>query len=548
MSRRAPFTLLRGPVRAALLLACGIAACGEEGPTIPADPLETAVLEVVEGDTRGVVAQQPEVQPSVRVTTPDGLPLQDVEVSWTPGEGDGTAAEATVTDAGGVAVAAWTLGERADTQRITARIENGAQVTVEAVAEAGAVSSLDGPDVVFVEVGMSTPVPIALRDDFGNEIPPSRVTWSVAATDLATVNDLGVLTGIAQGRTELTVEVDGATATFPLQVSPPLRLERLFVGNSHACGLRVDGEAFCWGNNNLGQLGTGHRDKVDGAVRVLSPEPLAYMSLGDLKSCALSVTDNAYCWGDRSHALLGDSVGFPELHQPTQIAVEGPFRWIETGIHDTHCAVLHAGDALCWGHDDRGQVGDGQRVGTVYWPKPLAVDEPILEIRLSIFHGCALAESGKAWCWGQGADVGRGLISEDQTPAPVAGDEVFTELVRGFSGTCGLTADRSAYCWGGESYMTILRPGEDFRVPTLLTDARFRQLAIGEHGACGILLEGDAVCWSGGDPEFRPLEVPGVREIGVGWFFSCALDTDGAPWCWRSDYGPTPRRIFLNEP
>ena len=80
----------------------------------------------------------------------------------------------------------------------------------------------------------------------------------------------------------------------------------------HMCVLDIDGKAYCWGKNNVGQLGTG-------TTSALSPVPVAVITSGVLNgkelrsitgsmefSCTVSYDNKAYCWGSGSYGRLGN--------------------------------------------------------------------------------------------------------------------------------------------------------------------------------------------------------------------------------------------------
>ncbi|MEN8376139.1 MAG: hypothetical protein ABFS34_11885 [Gemmatimonadota bacterium] len=496
-----------------------------------------------------MVAARPDPQAAVRVLTPEGDPIPGVEVLWTPSEGAGSATPSTTSDGDGVAVAEWTLGEQAGTQRISAGLANGAEVTIEATAAPGVVSVLEGPERVLVEVGMATPAPIRLLDAFGNEVPPSRATWSTASTDVASVDGAGVVSGVVVGLTELHVDVDGRRAVVPLEVRPIFRLTQIAAGLTHACGLADGGAAYCWGRSRDGALGNGSSEPVDGAVRVLSEVPFSSLSLGDAKSCAVAVSGRGYCWGWKGHSLLGDSVFAGDALVPEPIALDVPLRALEASLHHGQCAVTIEGDAYCWGHNDTGQIGQGFESSTVFTPRRLSVDGPVRGVALSPFHGCAVLESGSTWCWGSAGRLGANEdLGVTYPPIQVAGTQEFGGLVRGFDGTCGLTADSRAFCWGGGAWEGI-EPRVDFpRIPTEVANFRFRRLASARNRMCGILLAGEAGCWDGASSEMAPFVVPGVTQFSMGWFLACALDSDGAPYCWGGDFPPTPTRVYARIP
>ncbi|HEV7914025.1 MAG TPA: hypothetical protein VGP22_09675, partial [Albitalea sp.] len=91
-------------------------------------------------------------------------------------------------------------------------------------------------------------------------------------------------------------------------------------GETHTCGVDLDNRAFCWGDNTHGQLGTG--------------------TLPDL-SCGL------------------DPQQQPRLCQPAPVEVSGALRFRTVSAGDGHsCGLTTGGDVFCWGHNDRGQLGN----------------------------------------------------------------------------------------------------------------------------------------------------------------------------------------------
>jgi alpha-tubulin suppressor-like RCC1 family protein len=66
----------------------------------------------------------------------------------------------------------------------------------------------------------------------------------------------------------------GSTAAkvpFPAAVVGAPRFAELAAGEFHTCGLTWEGELYCWGNNDYGQLGDGTRELRATPVRVPAP-------------------------------------------------------------------------------------------------------------------------------------------------------------------------------------------------------------------------------------------------------------------------------------
>ena len=99
-------------------------------------------------------------------------------------------------------------------------------------------------------------------------------------------------------------------------------------GGAHTCGLRSDGDLFCWGR--------GQEDPPIGKFLRVSG--------GVDHSCAVRAEEphgRAVCWGR-------DDAGQTK-------APSGVYRDVAAGKEHT-CAIYYSGKIRCWGKDDRGQA------------------------------------------------------------------------------------------------------------------------------------------------------------------------------------------------
>lgn len=186
------------------------------------------------------------------------------------------------------------------------------------------------------------------------------------------------------------------------------------------------------------------------------------------------------------------------------------------------CGLAGSGEAYCWGENRAGVLGVGSRDGEVY-PSPAPVRGALRfrEVDAGRDHVCAVAETGRAYCWGEGRDGRLGALDVDLVtcrsggetrpcslvPAPVAGNLRFRGISAGGAHTCGVTESLDLYCWGSNEFgqLGIGALGGERTTPRLVSRGVSRVAAGGDH-TCALLPLGgstDLFCW--GDNRFGQL-------------------------------------------
>jgi alpha-tubulin suppressor-like RCC1 family protein len=137
----------------------------------------------------------------------------------------------------------------------------------------------------------------------------------------------------------------------PVRTQADFRLTSLTSGSRHLCGLDDQGRAHCWGRNWRGQLGQpAPRKGSRHFVPVARNLRFRTLSAGDDHTCGLTLEGQAYCWGDDSERQLGTG----EVRLDSQIAVPAPvvgkLRFVSIAAGSRHtCAVSVGGGLYCWG-------------------------------------------------------------------------------------------------------------------------------------------------------------------------------------------------------
>jgi hypothetical protein len=102
-------------------------------------------------------------------------------------------------------------------------------------------------------------------------------------------------------------------------VSGTVGLGKPAIGAGHVCALGTD--AYCWGDDRLGQQGTGTisgmKDRTP--AKVISLTAVSALSAGQNHTCALEASGKVFCWGSNDQGQLGDPTAPPATAAPTEV-------------------------------------------------------------------------------------------------------------------------------------------------------------------------------------------------------------------------------------
>ncbi len=248
------------------------------------------------------------------------------------------------------------------------------------------------------------------------------------------------------------------------------------LANEYTCGVRSNGTAWCWGNPHYGSLGNdaAYQDyalnwnlarrpvQVDTDSSSPGWNDWVSITVGGTHSCGVRSNGTAWCWGEQDGGALGNDyiasgLGDRQL-RPVQVvnSAGGPgwTDWVQ--ISDT-CGLRANGTAWCWGAATGGLAySDSGRPVQV----PNSAGGPGWTDWIYIHRNCGLRANGTAWCWGNNGvgQYGIGVTgNETLNPQQVLNDtggagwnDWISIAPEGFyTGNCGVRADGSGWCWGG---------------------------------------------------------------------------------------------------
>lgn len=238
------------------------------------------------------------------------------------------------------------------------------------------------------------------------------------------------------------------------------------------CGITVDRDLECWGDQYAGQVGNGVTDSsfLTLPVKLDSLTNVVDVSANHDFACAVSGGGDLYCWGSNSNGKLGVDSLSASFSTPQRVVTgeQGHASGFLAGVAsvsvgDSHaCARTVTGSVYCWGWNTHGQAGDGTNTTPRRSPRAVSGLSGVVQLGIQGSASCALKNDGTVWCWGYGSDgqLGNGSDSHQNVPVQVVGVGGTGHLTgiaaladaRSSTHLCAISQTGTLYCWGFGGY------------------------------------------------------------------------------------------------
>ena len=337
-----------------------------------------------------------------------------------------------------------------------------------------------------------------------------------------------------------------AQVCVPTDPAPPACSTHVASGGGHSCAIKEDGTAWCWGQNDFGQLGDTTATDSTVPVKVVDfPGNGVAIGAGDTYSCALDMAGAVWCWGHNDHGQLGG--GTTDNRNASQVPGVANAKQIAIGTAHA-CALLGDGSVTCWGQNQKGELGDGQT--TDHAPMVIPTLSGITQISAGDQTSCALDGAGVATCWGQNdvGQLGTGTRDPHPTPATVALPSPVREILAGRGYGCAQLTYGANFCWGsgplGNGPLpTNGNPKQSDTPVFVAAPLPLSHLSAGNGTVCGLDVNAKVWCWGQNgddriaDGTYRDQPQPAIStfvdvvEVSINGAHMCAVDKRGAIRC-----------------
>ena len=334
-----------------------------------------------------------------------------------------------------------------------------------------------------------------------------------------------------------------------------VRFTQVSAGTAYSLALGSDGNAYSWGNNNSGRLGTGTDDwtrKPQGPRMVAMPEGVKFtqLSAGISHSIALDRDGRIWTWG----ADFGDSLGRPrtDRYTPGLAVVPEGVTFTAVSAGDSSSMALDSnGQVWTWGYFDTDtphklDMGGGTvftaicpahnpqtngytaldtdgRIWTWQWPRfePVPVDTGVrfkaYSMDKSGLYFIAIARDGTVWTWGDNGKGQLGRVPDSANPADKPGrvpgltGATQVDSTNGEISGAGVSfaiTDTGTWGWGWNRYGQLgTGTGEITAIPTRVATpagapAGFRYISIAAGYDHTVLLGSDGETYTYGRNQY----------------------------------------------
>ena len=246
----------------------------------------------------------------------------------------------------------------------------------------------------------------------------------------------------------------------------------LDAGAQFTCGLKKDQSVWCFGLNNLGQIGLGNTTNTNVSTPSLvtgltlsSGEKIIDLSSGTAHTCALSSESVLKCWGSNSNGQLGINPALSSFESSpalVNLSLGTKEKATHVSAGDAHtCVVFDSGRVRCFGRNNAMQLGGDSSGANVFDGVDLVLSlgtgGAVVRIVSGAEHNCVLLNNQRVHCWGsdQSGELGNGPTDTFDQALPGQVLNLTNAVALSASAhsptNCVLNSNGQIDCWGANN-------------------------------------------------------------------------------------------------
>jgi alpha-tubulin suppressor-like RCC1 family protein len=332
-------------------------------------------------------------------------------------------------------------------------------------------------------------------------------------------------------------------------------LESIWVSDFKSNPVDIASPGFAWGNNSIGQLGTGNTVSRSSPVSVVGGfTDWCQFSAGRQHSLGVRTNGTAWAWGCNNFGILGDNT---QVSRSSPVSVAGGFTdWCQVSAGCLHSlGVRTNGTAWAWGYNGGGRLGDNTVTIKISPVSVVGGFTDWCQVSAGCQHSLGVRSNCTAWAWGCNLSgrLGDNSAVNKSSPVSVAGGFTdWCQVSTSHQHSLGMRTNGTAWAWGFNNVGMLGDNSTTSRSSPVSVVGGFTdwcQISAGYSHSLGVRTNGTAWAWGCnafgnlGDNcttnRSSPVSVVGGFtdwcQISAGAYSSIGVRTNGTAWAWGSN-------------
>jgi alpha-tubulin suppressor-like RCC1 family protein len=334
--------------------------------------------------------------------------------------------------------------------------------------------------------------------------------------------------------------------------SPEGDIEEYFVSEYWLIDQYVGDQLWIWGSGFAGSLGNAQTTNVSTPVTTFAGGT-NWEQISD--GAAIKTDGTLWSWGLGNYGILGNAQTTNRSTPVTTFA--GGTNWKQVSTKSGHAAAIKTDGTLwTWGYAGNGQLGNGATSGNISTPvTTFAGGTNWKQVSCGNSYTVAIKTNGTLWSWGIGLNgrLGNAQTTNRSTPVPVSGGGTWKQVSAGQDYVAAIKTNGTLWVWGDGSYGAlgngVITGNISTPVTTFAGGTNWKQVSAGSQHTAAIKTDGTLWTWGrgisgqlGNGVTTGNISTPVTtfaggtnwKQVGIWFFHSAAIKTDGTLWIWGS--------------